>query len=39
METATRIRIAFASACPDKALFVAVLTKLLARSENGAQAP
>ncbi|MCP4063194.1 MAG: hypothetical protein GY740_08015, partial [Gammaproteobacteria bacterium] len=39
METATRIRIAFASACPDRALFVAVLTKLLARSDSRAQAP
>ncbi|MCP3969248.1 MAG: hypothetical protein GY717_02790 [Rhodobacteraceae bacterium] len=37
METATRIRIAFASAYPDKALFVAVLTKLLGRSDARAQ--
>ncbi len=34
METATRIRIAFASAYPDKALFVAVLKKLLGRSDK-----
>ena len=39
IETATRIRIAFASACPDKALFSAVLEKLLRRSAALAQAP
>lgn len=39
IETATRIRIAFASACPDKALFVAVLAKLLGQNAAPAQAP
>jgi len=39
VETTTRIRIAFASACPDKALFVAVLAKLLEQNAAPAQAP
>jgi len=39
VETATRIRIAFASACPDKALFIAVLGKLLRPNATLAQAP
>ncbi len=39
IETATRIRIAFVSACPDKALFIAVLEKLRARNAASAQAP
>jgi len=39
IETSTRIRIAFASACPDKALFIAVLGKLLRRNATLAQAP
>ena len=29
IETASRIRIAFASACPDKALFTSILTELI----------
>ncbi len=39
IETTTRIRIAFASACPDKALFVQVLTRLFGRIVTHAQAP
>ena len=39
-ETATRIRVAFASACPDKALFVAVLMKLPGQNASAtARAP
>lgn len=39
VETATRIRIAFASACPDKALFVEVLRQLMERPAPRQQAP
>lgn len=39
IETTTRIRIAFASACPDKELFVQVLTRLFGRIVTHAQAP
>lgn len=38
-ETATRIRIAFASACPDKALFVTVWATLIHRPAAIARAP
>lgn len=39
VETATRIRVALASACSEKALFVDVLAKLLGRSDVAPQAP
>ena len=39
VETATRIRIAFTSACPDKIGFVAALSALKARSQPKQQAP
>jgi hypothetical protein len=39
VETATRVRIAFASACPDKTLFVEVLRRLIDRSAARQQAP
>ena len=39
VETATRIRVAFASACPDKALFAEVLRRLLDRPAVRPQAP
>jgi hypothetical protein len=39
IESATRIRIAFASACPDKALFVEVLHRLMTMPEPRQQAP
>ena len=39
VETATRIRIAFASACPDKTLFVEALRQLMDRSAPCQQAP
>jgi hypothetical protein len=39
VETATRIRVAFASACPDKTLFVEVLRHLMDRPAQRQQAP
>ena len=39
VETATRIRIAFASACPDKILFAEVLRHLMDRPAQRQQAP
>lgn len=39
IESATRIRIAFASACPDKTLFVEVLHRLMTMPEPRQQAP
>ena len=39
IETQSRIRVALASACPDKALFIAILDKLLGRKASRAQAP
>jgi hypothetical protein len=39
VETATRIRVAFASACPDKALFVQTLRALSAKPVANPQAP
>lgn len=39
VETATRIRIAFASACPDKTLFIEVLRHLMDRPAARQQAP
>ena len=39
VETATRIRIAFASACPDKSLFIDVLRHLMDRPAPRQQAP
>jgi len=39
VETATRVRIAFASACPDKALFVDVLRQLMDMPAPRQQAP
>ena len=39
VETATRIRIAFASACPDKAIFVEALRRLIDRPAPCQQAP
>ncbi len=39
IETQSRIRVAFASACPDKALFITILDTLLGRQASHAQAP
>jgi hypothetical protein len=39
VETATRVRIAFASACPDKTLFVEVLRRLMDMPAPCQQAP
>jgi len=39
VETATRIRIAFASACPDKAIFVEALRRLMDMPAPRQQAP
>lgn len=39
VETATRIRVAFASACPDKTLFATLMSALSPRSSAPAQAP
>ncbi len=39
METRSRIRVAFASACPDKILFIAILDTLPGRQNSCAQAP
>jgi hypothetical protein len=39
VETAAHIRIAFASACPDKTLFVEVLRQIMDRPDHRQQAP
>ncbi len=39
IETATRIRIAFTSACPDKAAFITALSALRVSGEQKQQAP
>ena len=39
VETATRIRVAFASACPDKTLFAQILCALTAKPVANPQAP